>query len=106
MYILHALVEVLFGGDPLLLLAHSIDGAGVNIPFLVIQVLIWGQPLAMLALLIQGTLLICGFPHVLLAPLVEGEGGCSMSVLNTYRFTTTVYISKSTMGWASDTCTK
>ena len=49
------------------------DGAGVNIPLLVIQVLIWGQPLALLALLVQGTLLIWGFPHVLLTHLVEGE---------------------------------
>ena len=98
MYILHALVEVLVGGYPLLLLAHSMDGAGVNIPLLVIQVLTWRKPLALLTLLVQGTLLIWGFPHVLLAHLVEGEGGCSMSVLNTYRFTTTVYISKSTMG--------
>ena len=55
MYIIHALVEELFEGDPLLLLAHSMDGAGVNIPLLVIQVLIWGQPLALLALLVQGT---------------------------------------------------
>ena len=105
MYILHALVEVLFRGDSILLLAHSMDGAGVNIPLLVIQVLTWGQPLALLALLVQGTLLICGFPHVLLTHLVEGEGGFSMSVLNTYRFTTTVYISKSTMGY-SDKCSR
>ena len=45
----------------------------------------------------SGNIVDLGFPHVLLTHLVEGEGGCTMSVLNTYRFTTTVYISKSTM---------
>ena len=96
-FILHVLVEVLFRGDPLVLLDHLMDGAGVNIPLLVIQVLIWGQPLVLLVLLVQRALLIWSFPLVLLAHLVEGEGGCSMFVLNTYRFTATVCSAKSTM---------